>query len=616
MTRPARKTYPLSATANNTLDRPRLDEEIKASGNPTLVANYLYLTFEALSETIVVYTTSALTGGETSTLDAVVAAHDGTNPASDTEQLPYDNTGTDLTANNVQDALTELDDEKQAVSEKDQAGGYIGLDGSNNINVGGNVTVGGLVDGRDVAADGAKLDNYPSTPSAIDHGSLSGLSDDDHPQYQLRSEKGVANGYASLDGGGKVPAAQLPSALSFQGTWNASTNTPTLTSGVGTAGDIYIVSVAGTTNLDGITDWGVGDWAAFSGTVWEKVDNTDQVTTVFGRTGAVTAQSGDYTATQVTDSSTVGGATVEASLTALDVQKQDLSEKDQASGYVGYDGSGDINPLGLVDGRDVAADGSKLDGIESGAQVNDVDSVFGRTGTVTAQSGDYAASQVVNDASGVTGSSVAAGLEDHETRIDTLESTPSTDEFVRVRAADTTPGFLFDKLNFTSAFLRGLDPATIGGDEQMLIAPALQQVALYAYSGSVLTFTGGPVNVPLDTEPFASDPTLYSRANDEVTVLQTGWYFIAWGASVRATSNGRTQAIALLQVNANTVAGQIRQLYARQSDYGASGSGATIVSMTAGSVVRLRLQRTAGSASLQQNVNEGSLLIIRIGGFP
>lgn len=73
----------------------------------------------------------------------------------------------------------------------------------------------------------------------------------------------------------------------FQSTWNASTNTPTLASGVGTKGYYYIVSVAGTTNLDGINDWQIGDWAIFDGTVWRKVDNTDAVVSVNGYTGVV-----------------------------------------------------------------------------------------------------------------------------------------------------------------------------------------------------------------------------------------------------------------------------------------------------------------------------------------
>ena len=72
--------------------------------------------------------------------------------------------------------------------------------------------------------------------------------------------------------------ATVPSGLSFQGNWNANTNTPTLSSGSGTVGHYYIVSVAGSTNLDGITDWKVGDWAVFveagATDTWDKIDNT------------------------------------------------------------------------------------------------------------------------------------------------------------------------------------------------------------------------------------------------------------------------------------------------------------------------------------------------------
>jgi hypothetical protein len=76
-------------------------------------------------------------------------------------------------------------------------------------------------------------------------------------------------------------------AVNYKGTWNASANSPTLTSSVGNQGDYYVVNIAGTTNLNGITDWQVGDWAIFNGSVWQKVDNTDAVTSVNGQTGAV-----------------------------------------------------------------------------------------------------------------------------------------------------------------------------------------------------------------------------------------------------------------------------------------------------------------------------------------
>lgn len=61
-------------------------------------------------------------------------------------------------------------------------------------------------------------------------------------------------------------------AMNYKGTWNANTNTPTLVSGAGAKGDYYVVSVAGTTTLDGISNWGVGDWAAFNGTTWQRLE--------------------------------------------------------------------------------------------------------------------------------------------------------------------------------------------------------------------------------------------------------------------------------------------------------------------------------------------------------
>ena len=67
-------------------------------------------------------------------------------------------------------------------------------------------------------------------------------------------------------------------ALVYRGTWNASTNNPTLASGIGTKGDYYVVNVVGNTNLDGETLWGVGDMAVFNGTVWQKVDGGDTST--------------------------------------------------------------------------------------------------------------------------------------------------------------------------------------------------------------------------------------------------------------------------------------------------------------------------------------------------
>ena len=108
---------------------------------------------------------------------------------------------------------------------------------------------------------------------------------------------GVSGGVATLDGSGTVPTSQLPGAvlggLNYQGTWNASTNVPTLASSTGSKGHYYVVSVAGSTNLDGITDWKIGDWAVYDGSAWQKVDNTDAVSSVNGYTGTVVLTTSD-----------------------------------------------------------------------------------------------------------------------------------------------------------------------------------------------------------------------------------------------------------------------------------------------------------------------------------
>lgn len=108
---------------------------------------------------------------------------------------------------------------------------------------------------------------------------------------------GAPNGVATLDGGGTVPTSQLPAAvlgaLKYQGTWNATTNVPTLASSVGVQGYYYVVATAGSTNLDGITDWKVGDWVIFGTATWQKIDNTETVTSVNGYIGTVVLTAAD-----------------------------------------------------------------------------------------------------------------------------------------------------------------------------------------------------------------------------------------------------------------------------------------------------------------------------------
>lgn len=84
------------------------------------------------------------------------------------------------------------------------------------------------------------------------------------------TSQGVLDTLTSLQS--QITALQALGAVNYQGTWNASTNSPTITAGTGTKGYYYVVSVAGSTSIDGQSLWGVGDWIIFNGSAWQKVD--------------------------------------------------------------------------------------------------------------------------------------------------------------------------------------------------------------------------------------------------------------------------------------------------------------------------------------------------------
>ena len=109
------------------------------------------------------------------------------------------------------------------------------------------------------------------------------------------SEKGQANGYAPLNAFTKIDVQYLPDsfvgAVVYQGTWNAGTNTPTLPApDPNNKGYYYVVSDPGT--YLGIT-YGIGDWVISNGTAWEKVDNSQSVTSVNGQQGVVVLTTSD-----------------------------------------------------------------------------------------------------------------------------------------------------------------------------------------------------------------------------------------------------------------------------------------------------------------------------------
>ena len=141
----------------------------------------------------------------------------------------------------------------------------------------------------------------------------------DGNQQNFAATKAQPNGLASLDGAGHVPVSQLPSAalgaLQYQGVYDASTGVyPSSPS----KGWYFVVNVAGT--ISGTT-YKVNDWMAYNGASWDKVDNSQLVSSVNGSVGAVTVNAinrlfgGDVTTAAASGSQTLAAtlATVNTS---------------------------------------------------------------------------------------------------------------------------------------------------------------------------------------------------------------------------------------------------------------------------------------------------------------
>jgi hypothetical protein len=113
------------------------------------------------------------------------------------------------------------------------------------------------------------------------------------------STLGQPLGPAQLNAQSQIPLANLPASVlgssHYLGTWNASTNTPLIQSGVAPnvaapIGGYYIVSVAGSATINGVSAWNAGDWIIWNGSIWSSISGqVNPVSSVAGLQGAVTA---------------------------------------------------------------------------------------------------------------------------------------------------------------------------------------------------------------------------------------------------------------------------------------------------------------------------------------
>ena len=276
-----------------------------------------------------------------------------------------------------------------------------------------------------------------------------------------------------------VTTASFTGGLSYQGSWNASTNTPTLTSSVGVNGYYYIVSVAGSTNLNGVTDWQVGDWAIFNGTVWQKIDQTNLVSSVNGQTGVVVltqtdiAGTASLTTTQTLTNKTLTSPSINEILDANGNEILGLSTTASAVDFVTIkNGIGTGVPLHIyADGSStnvglhIQPKGSGLVTISDGTDFN--------KGIRFRSSGSTASAVTLLDAVSTAG------------RVVTLPDATTT-----LVGRDTTDTLTNKTIAFSSNTFSGTLPITNGGTGQATASAAFNALSPVTTAGDLIIGDG------------------------------------------------------------------------------------------------------------------------------
>lgn len=187
--------------------------------------------------------------------------------------------------------------------------------------------------------------DWNSLPYSTDPTYLANLLDIGTGYTVVTDNNDIVSAIAEVDSA----LAALSTGFVFKGDWDASAGA--FPSGANTG---YTYKVTGAGTVDGV-DFQVGDTiyaiannastTTYAGN-WVKVDSTDAVTSVFGRTGAVTAQAGDYNASQITNTpaGNITATDVQGAINELDTNKQEDVITSQGSLVLG-NASGNASEL-------------------------------------------------------------------------------------------------------------------------------------------------------------------------------------------------------------------------------------------------------------------------------
>ena len=291
----------------------------------------------------------------------------------------------------------------------------------------GNITVGGTVDGRDVATDGTKLDTVETNADVTDT--------------------------TNVTAAGALMDSELTNIAAIKA----------LNQGVATTDSPTFVTINATTvnaTTFDMTNLEVTNIKAKDGTAAASIANTTGVVTV---------------ASSVLTTADINGGTVDGTIIG--------SSSPSTGAFTSVSATGNITVGGTVDGRDLAADGTKLDGIEALADVTDTTNVTAAGALMDSELTNLTAVKAINQGLstsdspsfvGVTATvtGTVSSLSNHDT--DDLSEGATNQYYTTTRVNSAIDA----RVDTTFVNALNVDAATLEGDSKATILATAQADAL------------------------------------------------------------------------------------------------------------------------------------------
>ena len=417
-----------------------------------------------------------------------------------------------------------------------------------------------VVSGDDVAADHT-ASNYTAAHANVD-GHLSGID----------SKLGT-----------------LAAGLTYKGAFNATAGTPSIVNAL--QGDLYVVDTAGT--IYGQT-WAIGDHLLINANMGgvidnasiDKIDNTDQVTSVNGSTGAVTLSGDDLAADHTASNYTAANANIDGHLSGIDSKFGTLGTASTAASTDFLQVSNNLSDL-----NNAITARSNL-GLGTAATSASTDFLASTAG------GD----DIAADHTAVNYTAANANIDGHLSGIDTA---------LGATASPTLDGVTTNGNTTTNAINVGT--ITTSGD---ILANAADTRTIGAEATRFITYYGD-----------MNGAIRFKAKNDEGSAITKGQVLYIKGISgsvptvglADANDSNKMQAFGLAAANANDQAEVQVVTFGNLTDFDTSSfsAGDTVyVSTTAGA---LTATAPTGESSLIQNIgfvlrSDASAGIIKVGG--